>query len=373
KPQATPTQNEAQAAHTNVNERRGLVWVCGILLVLVATAAAYFVWVLTQNTVVASNGLRILDRSEWMGEPPSGYQHLVTPVYNVIIHHTATEGCESEDVCIFRTRTIQNFHMNSLGFTDIGYNFLVGGDGQVYVGRGWHAQGQHVRGYGAVSISIAFIGTFVNVKPAEQQVQAAKRLMEEGVRLHKLHTDYHIYAHRQLSATESPGEKLFTLMQHWPRWSENVTKLRELNNEPLRFVTRDAWLAQPSVQPIKALALPVKNVRYVSTATESCRTQAMCTLRVRFLQALHIESHSKKDINYNFLVGGDGNVYVGRDWDYACEKFTSEETSFEGLLVGFVGNSSVTPSQMSVAKELLTRGIKLGKLHEHYQLIDELK
>lgn len=119
-------------------------------------------------------------------------------------------------------RMIQNFHMKSLGFTDIAYNFLIGGDGQVYVGRGWQVQGQHVKGYGAVTISIAFIGTFISVAPKKKQLWAARRLMEEGVRLHKLDADYHIYAHRQLSATESPGEKLFGLMKLWPRWTEDV-------------------------------------------------------------------------------------------------------------------------------------------------------
>lgn len=120
--------------------------------------------------------------------------------------------------------------MKSLDWTDIGYNFLVGGDGQIYVGRGWHIQGQHVRGYGAISISIAFIGTFVNVEPPERQIEAAKRLMEEGVRLHKLHPDYHIYAHRQLSPTESPGQKLYELMKHWPRFTQDITSCRLIKN-----------------------------------------------------------------------------------------------------------------------------------------------
>lgn len=44
-----------------------------------------------------NKALHILDRSEWQGEPPSGkYLHLKLPVSNVIIHHTATEGCVDE-------------------------------------------------------------------------------------------------------------------------------------------------------------------------------------------------------------------------------------------------------------------------------------
>ncbi|KAH8418234.1 hypothetical protein KR222_006313, partial [Zaprionus bogoriensis] len=333
-------------------------------------------------------GLRILDRSEWLGEPPSSVQALTAPIAHVIIHHTATEGCEREDECIYRMRMIQAFHMKSLGFTDIGYNFLVGGDGQVYVGRGWQSQGQHVKGYGAVSVSIAFIGTFIHVKPKKQQLWAARRLMEEGVRLHKLHADYHIYAHRQLSATESPGEQLFALLKHWPRWSDDVTPrkshlsvipvsrnpclsfifalpVRRLNKEPLRFVGRDAWLAQPAVRQPVRLSLPIGKVRFVATASEPCVTQAQCVFRVRFLQTLHLESELKHDINYNFVVGGDGNVYVGRGWADSCEPANAS------LVVGFICQSQPTESQRKVAQELLAHGNKLGTLAWDYQLTRE--
>ncbi|KAH8301887.1 hypothetical protein KR044_000370 [Drosophila immigrans] len=359
---------EDQAPHTNAKHMRGLIWLCGVLMVLVATAIVYFVWMMTKNVDTFSKGLRILDRSEWLGEPPSSVQNLVTPISHVIIHHTATEGCEREEECVYRMRVIQAFHMKSLGFTDIGYNFLVGGDGQVYVGRGWQSQGQHVKGYGAVSISIAFIGTFINVTPRKKQLWAARRLMEEGVRLHKLHADYHIYAHRQLSATESPGEKLFGLIKLWPRWSEDVTALRRLNMEPLRFVERSLWLAQPPVEPLKRLPVPVKSVRFEATATESCTTQAACTYRMRYMQTYHLESVQQKDINYNFVVGGDGSVYVGRGWNSSCDV-----PDFEGLVIGFVCQSTPTNSQRKMAKELLAQGIDLGIVIRDYQLIDDLK
>ncbi|KAM8710469.1 hypothetical protein ACLKA7_017137 [Drosophila subpalustris] len=370
---------EQATTHTNGTHMRGLIWLCGVLMVLVVTAIVYFVWMMTKNVDTFGKGLRILDRSEWLGEPPTSVENLIMPVSHVIIHHTATEGCEREEECIYRMRMIQTFHMKSLGFTDIAYNFLVGGDGQVYVGRGWQAQGQHIKGYGSVSLSIAFMGTFISVMPKKKQLWAARRLMEEGVRLHKLDADYHIYAHRQLTATESPGEKLFGLMKHWPRWTEDVNPLflsivyrfpipvRGLNQEPLRLVERPAWLAQPSVEMLPPLKWPVQKVRFECTSTDSCETQASCTFRIRYLQTFHIESLQHKDINYNFVVGGDGNVYVGRGWNYSCDV-----PDFEGLIVGLVCQSQPTTSQRNIAKELLARSVKLGTLKRDYQLLDDL-
>lgn len=144
--------------------------------------------------------------------------------------------------------------------------------------------------------------------------------------------------------------------------------VRLLNKEPLRFVTRDAWLAQPAVSKRLPLTLPVKQVRFETTASEPCNTQAACTFRMRFLQTFHIESEHKKDINFNFVVADDGNVYVGRGWEYRCD-----DEQFEGLIVGFVCQTKPTESQRKVAQELLTNGIKLGTLMWDYELTDDLK
>ena len=40
--------------------------------------------------------------------------------------------------------------MYYLGWPDIGYNYLVGEDGQAYEGRGWNKEGAHTYGYNDV-------------------------------------------------------------------------------------------------------------------------------------------------------------------------------------------------------------------------------
>lgn len=119
-------------------------------------------------------------------------------------------------------RYIQNFHMESENFDDIGYNFMIGGDGAVYEGRGWDSQGAHTKGYNRGSLGIAFIGTFTKYAPPARQLNVAKLLLEEGVRLKKLTPDYKLYGHRQFYGTESPGEKLYQILTTWKHWANDV-------------------------------------------------------------------------------------------------------------------------------------------------------
>lgn len=60
------------------------------------------------------------------------------------VHHTAGARCTTQAACDTQMRNIQNFHMNTNGWADIGYNFCIGDPGQVYEGRGY---GRQVRIY----------------------------------------------------------------------------------------------------------------------------------------------------------------------------------------------------------------------------------
>ncbi|KAH9512608.1 Peptidoglycan-recognition protein SC1a [Bulinus truncatus] len=55
----------------------------------------------------------------------------------MFIHHAESSECFSQSTCAAEVRGFQNFHMDTRGWNDIGYSFLVGGDGSVFEGRGW--------------------------------------------------------------------------------------------------------------------------------------------------------------------------------------------------------------------------------------------
>lgn len=142
------------------------------------------------------------------------------PVPYVIISHTATQFCSIQSECTFYVRFAQTFHIESRNWSDIGYNFLVGGDGYVYVGRSWDYMGAHAFGYNNISIGISFIGTFNTVKPSKQQLYVVQKLIELGVEKGKIAPDYKLLGHRQVSQTVSPGDALYSVIQTWPHWSK---------------------------------------------------------------------------------------------------------------------------------------------------------
>ena len=75
---------------------------------------------------------------------------------------------------------MQNYHMDSNGWCDIGYSFAIGGDGEVYEGRGWNHVGAHTGGFNSVGYGVDFIGDFTDHDPTQAaqdtyQVLAAVR------------------------------------------------------------------------------------------------------------------------------------------------------------------------------------------------------
>ena len=107
-------------------------------------------------------------------------------------------------------------------WSDISYNFLVGGDGLVYIGRSWDYEGAHTLNYNNISIGISFIGTFHTSKPTNHQLEVAQKLLDVGIRLGKISEDYVLLGHRQVASNLSPGEYLYHIIQSWPHWSSVV-------------------------------------------------------------------------------------------------------------------------------------------------------
>jgi N-acetylmuramoyl-L-alanine amidase len=96
------------------------------------------------------------------------------------------------------------------GIIDIAYNWLIGGDGNIYTGRGWDVDGQHIdspgySGWNRNSTGIAFIGDFNSLQPTPAAITAYKHLIALGIKHGHVASDYTLYSHYDIECTYCPG------------------------------------------------------------------------------------------------------------------------------------------------------------------------
>jgi len=161
---------------------------------------------------------RIVSRSEWGARSPTSISYLSHPVPRYFVHHTAGNTCTTQAACMAEVRAIQNLHMNSNGWSDIGYNFLVGEDGNAYEGRGWDRVGAHATNYNSVAIGVSVMGTYTSRNPNTAALNTVQQLISCGIGLGKLSSAYSLHGHRDGVCTECPGNTLYATIRTWPRY-----------------------------------------------------------------------------------------------------------------------------------------------------------
>lgn len=139
-------------------------------------------------------------------------------LYSIFFHRLLQAQCS------LRVRNIQAKHVEIQKMTDIAYNFLIGGNGIIYHGRGWNVEGEHTADFNSNSLCIAMIGTYDTVEPTSDLLDAAQKVVAEAIRLKKLAINYRLYGQRQLMGnTTSPGQKLYEiLVKQWAHWTADV-------------------------------------------------------------------------------------------------------------------------------------------------------
>ncbi|MFC8433750.1 peptidoglycan recognition protein [Streptomyces sp. NPDC057253] len=125
---------------------------------------------------------RIVTRSGWGADEKLRERKFVytKKVKAAFVHHTASGNgyrCAQAPSLI---RGIYRYHVKSMGWRDIGYNFLVDKCGNIYEGRaGGVAKpvlGAHTLGFNSNSVGIAVLGSYGSTKPPAAVVKAVARL-----------------------------------------------------------------------------------------------------------------------------------------------------------------------------------------------------
>jgi hypothetical protein len=161
------------------------------------------------SSPLSFGGVTVNPRSAWGAKAPNCRSSTVPQRFT--IHHTVTPTNDTMTP-ESRLRQIQAFHMNSRGWCDIGYNFLMSRDGRLWEGRGAKTLGAHAGGDNGNNMGISVIGTYMTVGINAAQMTGISSLirgMSQDFRITVSSTT--VKGHRQVgtTATSCPGDTLF--------------------------------------------------------------------------------------------------------------------------------------------------------------------
>ncbi len=124
----------------------------------------------------------LLRRADWGAEKswrPPGITY-DSAIRQVHVHHTVNSNTYSKDDVPGLIRGMYRYHTHNLGWSDIGYNFLVDRFGRTWVGRAggsWRpVRGAHTLGFNATSCGVSVIGNYETVEPSDDVLDAIAAL-----------------------------------------------------------------------------------------------------------------------------------------------------------------------------------------------------
>jgi hypothetical protein len=166
----------------------------------------------------------VVSRAGWGADEDyrfDAYGEIWPPEYrkveHIVIHHTDTPNDVDAPT---QVRSIYYYHAVERLWGDIGYNYLVGFDGTIFLGRvgGPHVVGGHAYKYAYGSSGIATIGTYSFVD-ATEEAQAAlvaisawlgRNLQPKGkATWYEVTNCPTICGHRDVSQSDCPGDQLW--------------------------------------------------------------------------------------------------------------------------------------------------------------------
>lgn len=130
---------------------------------------------------------------------------VTTTVQQLVLHHSAANTTSSDFAAV--VRAYWNYHVNSNGWADIGYNWLTDPNGVLYQGRAfkyattYNIKGAHNTGLNSHTLGFCIIGNYETYTPSTVSLETTANIMAYFCDLYDLDptgTDYMYH----LSATE---------------------------------------------------------------------------------------------------------------------------------------------------------------------------
>ncbi|MEM0993570.1 MAG: N-acetylmuramoyl-L-alanine amidase [Bacteroidota bacterium] len=213
-------------------------------------------------------------REDWCpaGNCPKDETPAPNSVTHLIVHHSAGVNNANDWAAI--VRSIWDFHVNTRGWDDVGYNWLIDPNGVLYEGRGTDLIGAHFCGTNTATEGICLLGTFTTITPKAAAVEKLTEFLawkscQEG--LYPIDRVRHsasgrnllqVSGHRDGCATACPGEAFYPLLNEVRTatidYIDNVCNISSLLPAP--FALSDSLINNEAVLLNWAFDLPDANV-----------------------------------------------------------------------------------------------------------------
>jgi N-acetylmuramoyl-L-alanine amidase/Secretion system C-terminal sorting domain len=171
------------------------------------------------------------------------------PVTHLIVHHSAGQNTSTNWTAT--VASIFDYHVNSNGWSDVGYNYLITPDGALYYGRGGgnNVIGAHYCAKNTNTMGVCMVGNYMTVAPTDTAWRTLERLfawkaVESNINptalanLSDLGSIPVVNGHRSGCATECPGDSSFNRLPALrTRLSAIVTACRAVSTHDLSQIS----------------------------------------------------------------------------------------------------------------------------------------
>lgn len=184
--------------------------------------------------------MKIISRKAWGAEPWNG-QPYSTPLNtrtHFLVHYHG--GAPRHDRGDASAKEIESIHLAN-GWSGVGYNFMVGQDGEIREGRGWTLVGAHCPGHNRNGIGV-YVAVGGDQEPTKEALNSVRWLYDEACR--KTGNTLVKSWHGADYPTECPGNKLREWVKSGMQVDKVTTPAKRPNPTPTKVDrnSRTHWL-----------------------------------------------------------------------------------------------------------------------------------
>lgn len=138
----------------------------------------------------AAGAPTILSRASWGARPPTKTPTTTADLKIAIVHHTVSGNSYTPGQVPQILRSIQAYHQDARGFSDIAYNFIVDRFGRIWEGRAGGITnvvvGGHSQGFNTGAVGVVALGDFRTATVTSSMFESIARVIAWKFALHRV-------------------------------------------------------------------------------------------------------------------------------------------------------------------------------------------